>query len=77
MFGESTMAPAAAALEKIEQEQREIQSELRVCMKEMGEQLHAIQVDIATIKSRVAVLSAGATALFGAMVWTLQYLLTH
>ena len=68
---------ADVMLTKIETEQREIQSELRACMKDVGLQLHQIQIEIATLKSRMTVLSAGAAAIFGAMVWALQYLLTH
>jgi hypothetical protein len=68
---------ADVMLTKIESEQREIQSELRTCMKDVGVQLQQIQIEIATLKSRMTVLSAGAAAIFGAMVWALQYLLTH
>ena len=57
---------------RVEEEQKELKSTLR----EISKRLHKIDVELTAIKSRVTVLSAGGAALFGLLLWSLQYLLT-
>jgi cob(I)alamin adenosyltransferase len=53
------------------------QKELRTTLRDIQTQLMLIHNDLAALKARMTVVYAGGTAIFGAMVWALQYLLTH
>lgn len=57
---------------RVEEDQRE----LRAALKEISRKLHRIDVELASVKSRLTVLSAGGAAIFGGMIWALQYFLT-
>lgn len=53
------------------------QKELRGTLKDIQVQLREIHEDLSALKARMTIVYGGGTALFGVMVWALQYLLTH
>jgi hypothetical protein len=58
-------------------EVKEEQREMRAALREINNTLTDIKVELSSMKARMTILSAGGAALFAAMVWALQYLLTH
>lgn len=53
----------------------EEQGDIRATLKELQKACHQIEVDLAGIKTRLTLMSFGATALVGFVVWLLQQLL--
>jgi hypothetical protein len=65
------MAPMEL-IARIESEQSDIKQTLR----DLSKSCHAIEVELASVKSRLTVLSLGGALLVSFSMWALQYLLT-
>jgi pantothenate kinase len=57
---------------RVEEEQKE----LRAMLRDISSQLSLVREELAALKVRVTVLSAGGASLCAGLIWALQYLLT-